>query len=126
MSTEAMDRIDGALVARSTAAFFDALSAADKSASEDGYNALLALTAPAPDTYASCCCGAELSIVSSEITLTDDERQAAGEAMAWREGNSFGALLDAAVQAINAVRAAADERFINDFYDTHAHCEVFP
>lgn len=130
MSATTVNRIGEAFTAPSTAAYFDALAAADQAASNAGYNELLALTAPAPDTYASCYCGAELSIVSSQITLNPEELDAAAEVLADYFGVSAPIIAEwrpqvrAVISAVNAVRAADDERFAADFRDAHAYCEA--
>ena len=114
--------LDAVFTGPSAAVFFDALAAADQAARDNDWNALLGRTAPTPDTFASCVCGAELSIVSTAITLTVQERQAAAEAMAWHEQPDYSVLVGAAIRAVNTVRARDDERFTAEFRDAHAYC----
>lgn len=111
----------------STAVFFDALEAADAAVRDADYNALLARTAPSPDVFASCVCGAELSIVTTEITLTAAEMDAAAEL-----ADQFGISdpdspvcrdqVAAVVRAINAAWARGDQQYVADFRDTHTDC----
>lgn len=128
MSAPTAARVDAAFTAPSTALFFDALTAADQHAHDADYNALLARTAPTPDTFASCVCGAELSIVTTAIALTDEELDAAADALADQFGVSapitaqWRPQVRAIIAAVNAARGEADERFAADFRDAHAYC----
>ncbi len=127
------DRLDDALAPRSTAAFFDALDAADRASADAAYNAELAESAPLPEVFGRCVCGSEFSVVSTRITLTDEERNAAARALAWHEmpemlrpasvaDGPYTREVDIVIAAINAHREQADREFVANWNDSHVYC----
>jgi hypothetical protein len=127
------DRLEEALVPQSTAAFFDALDAADRASADAAYNAELAESAPLPEVFGRCVCGSEYSVISTQISLTDGERNAAARALAWHEmpemlrpasvtDGPYTREVDIVIRAINAAREQADIDFINNWNDSHSYC----
>lgn len=129
MSARLVGRIDSAFVAPSTAVFFDALAAADQHARDALFNTFLARIAPTPETWASCCCGSELTIVDTAIRLTDAEMEQAAAELADQSGISdpdspiCRDQIDTVIRAINTTRARADQQFAADWRDAHAACQ---
>jgi hypothetical protein len=124
-TTTIPSRIEAALQAHSTGAFFDALDRVDNTIS---YNQTVAAAAGNPDTYAGCCCGAEYVAYSTEIVLDDDEINAAAERLADRYGgvsSDFyrGHVIDV-IGGINWLRGQRDNNAANDFYLDHEGCQV--
>lgn len=120
--------LDAVFTSPSTGVFFDALADADRTARDNHCNALLARTTPTPDRFASCVCGAELSVVGNAIALTGEEFGAAAEALADQFGVSapitaqWRPQVRAIFDAVNTVRCREDERFVAEFRDAHAYC----
>ena len=125
-----MSSINAAFDVRPAAVFFDALTAADKAASDANWNELLARTAPAPDTHMHCVCGAEYTSNDDAIVLDDEDIAAAADALAMRYGHrgedsvvyAHQALV--MIQAVNYRRAAAEHRAQCDWHADHEWCEA--
>jgi hypothetical protein len=128
-SGEVADILTAAMASGTTDTFFEALDAADKAASDANFNALLAATAKAPSSFGKCVCGSEYSVAESRITLTDGERNAAAEELAWHErpaavAGPYTREVDIVIAAINAAREQADRDFVADWNTAHLDCGI--
>lgn len=114
----------------STGAFFAALDAANKAASDANWNEMLARTAPTPDVFAHCVCGSEYTAVHDTIELSDEDIAAAADALAFRYGQRgddsvvYAHQARVMVQAINQRRDRAALNAESDWYADHEWCEA--
>jgi hypothetical protein len=110
--------------------FWAALDAADKAVSDANWNEMLARTAPTPDVFARCACGSEYTAVDNTIELSDEDLDAAADALAARFGQRgsdsvvYAHQARAMIQAINQHRERIALNAESDWHADHEICEI--
>lgn len=114
----------------STAAFFDALTAADQHVLRHEQALVDAASAPPVTSYRSCSCGSVFEARDNRIELSNGDTQAAVEGLADAMGRGPMDDCDAQivtdiVAAINRQRDTADLEAAAEWEDAHESCRSF-